>query len=195
MSDQTGKMLVVESDDPLRAILVAVLGDTAYKVLTDNREGMKTVIAFEPDLVILGADPSQLEEPLQVDMPKRVRDNSRRRLVDSNSEDFTLITRCYALKMKIAVRFVDQGESNPHLFPARDLVHPTYTFQFPLQFLVKRVPNYDPGANPTALRPAHPLLRLYCRVPVWRERCFPGQSGAELVVRSDARRAPRCPCG
>ena len=89
MSDQTGKMLVVESDDPLRAILVAVLGDTAYKVLTDNREGMKTVIAFEPDLVILGADPSQLEEPLQVDMPKRVRDNSRRRLVDSNSEDFT----------------------------------------------------------------------------------------------------------
>ncbi len=56
MNDQTGKLLVVESDDTLRATLVAVLGDAGYKVSTDYREGMKAVLTFEPDLVILGAD-------------------------------------------------------------------------------------------------------------------------------------------
>jgi DNA-binding response OmpR family regulator/S1-C subfamily serine protease len=61
MNDQTGKLLVVESDDALRAILVAVLGDVGYVVSTDYREGMKAVLTFEPDLVILGADPSQLD--------------------------------------------------------------------------------------------------------------------------------------
>jgi len=61
MSGQTGKLLVVESDDALRAILVAVLGDAGYEVATDYREGMKAVLTFEPDLVILGADPPQLD--------------------------------------------------------------------------------------------------------------------------------------
>ena len=61
MNDQTGKLLVVESDDALRATLVAVLGDAGYKVSTDYREGMKAVLTFEPDLVILGADPPQLD--------------------------------------------------------------------------------------------------------------------------------------
>ncbi len=61
MSDQTGKLLVVESDDALRATLVTVLGDAGYKVSSDYRGGMKAVLAFEPDLVIFGADPPQLD--------------------------------------------------------------------------------------------------------------------------------------
>ena len=35
MNDQTAKLLVVESDDALRATLVAVLGDAGYEVSTD----------------------------------------------------------------------------------------------------------------------------------------------------------------
>jgi len=61
MNDQTGKLLVVESDDALRTTLITILGDTGYKVSTDYRGGMKAVLAFEPDLVILGADPPQLD--------------------------------------------------------------------------------------------------------------------------------------
>ena len=61
MNDQTGKLLVVESDDALRATLITMLGDAGYKVSTDYRGGMKAVLAFEPDLVILGADPPQLD--------------------------------------------------------------------------------------------------------------------------------------
>ena len=61
MNDQTGKLLVVEADDALRATLTTVLGDAGYEVSTDYRRGMNSVIAFEPDLVILGADPPQLD--------------------------------------------------------------------------------------------------------------------------------------
>ncbi len=61
MNDQTRKLLVVESDDALRATLITVLGDAGYKVSTDYRGGMKAVLDFEPDLVILGADPPQLD--------------------------------------------------------------------------------------------------------------------------------------
>ena len=61
MNDQTAKLLVVESDDALRATLITVLGDAGYKVSTDYSGGMKAVLAFEPDLVILGADPPQLD--------------------------------------------------------------------------------------------------------------------------------------
>ena len=51
----------MESDDALRATLITVLGDAGYKVSTDYREGMKAVLTFEPDLVILGADLPQLD--------------------------------------------------------------------------------------------------------------------------------------
>jgi len=61
MNDQAGKLLVVESDDAVGATLITVLGDAGYKVSTDYRGGMKAVLAFEPDLVILGADPPQLD--------------------------------------------------------------------------------------------------------------------------------------
>jgi DNA-binding response OmpR family regulator/S1-C subfamily serine protease len=61
MNDQTGKLLVVESDETLRAILIAALEDAGYKVSADYHGGMKAVLAFQPDLVILGADPPQLD--------------------------------------------------------------------------------------------------------------------------------------
>jgi DNA-binding response OmpR family regulator/S1-C subfamily serine protease len=61
MRDKAGKLLVVESDDALRAQLIAIFGDAGYEVSTEYREGMNTVLAFEPDVVVLGADPPQLD--------------------------------------------------------------------------------------------------------------------------------------
>ena len=61
MNDKAGKFLVVESDDSLREHIVAVLSDAGYEVSTDYREGMKAVLAFNPDAVVLGADPPQLD--------------------------------------------------------------------------------------------------------------------------------------
>src|SRR2546427_4284074 len=61
MSDKTAKLLVVESDDALREQIVAVLRGAGYEVSTDYREGMKAVFAFDPDAVVLGADPPQLD--------------------------------------------------------------------------------------------------------------------------------------
>src|SRR5690348_15692258 len=61
MNDKAGKVLVVESDDSLREHVIAVLGDAGYEVSTDYRGGMKAVLAFNPDAVILGANPPQLD--------------------------------------------------------------------------------------------------------------------------------------
>jgi DNA-binding response OmpR family regulator/S1-C subfamily serine protease len=61
MRDKAGKLLVVESDDGLRRQIVAVLSDAGYEVSTDYREGIKAVLAFDPDAVILGADHPQLD--------------------------------------------------------------------------------------------------------------------------------------
>src|SRR5258707_2463921 len=61
MEPKTEKLLVVESDDVLRTRIAAVLSDAGYQVSTDYEEGMKSVLAFDPDAVILGADPPQLD--------------------------------------------------------------------------------------------------------------------------------------
>ena len=61
MNDQAGKVLVVEADDTLKSTLAALLTDAGYKVSTDIRGGMQSVVAFNPDLVLLGADPPQLD--------------------------------------------------------------------------------------------------------------------------------------
>jgi DNA-binding response OmpR family regulator/S1-C subfamily serine protease len=61
MNSRAGKLLVVESDDALREQIVAVLSDAGYEVSTNHREGMKGVLAFDPDAVVLGADPPQLD--------------------------------------------------------------------------------------------------------------------------------------
>ena len=56
----TEKLLIVESDDALKRNILAVLIEAGYEVSTDCREGMKSVLALNPDVVILGADPPQL---------------------------------------------------------------------------------------------------------------------------------------
>jgi DNA-binding response OmpR family regulator/S1-C subfamily serine protease len=61
MNDKPGKVLVVESDEGLREHIATVLRDAGYEVSTDCQGGMKTVVAFNPDTVVLGADPPQLD--------------------------------------------------------------------------------------------------------------------------------------
>jgi DNA-binding response OmpR family regulator len=61
MSDKTGKLLVVEPDNSLREQIVSVLSDAGFEVSTDYRGGMKAVLAFDPDVVVLAADPPQLD--------------------------------------------------------------------------------------------------------------------------------------
>lgn len=61
MSSKAGKLLVVESDDALSGQISAVLREAGYEVSTDYRHGMRSVLAFEPDIVVLGADPPQLD--------------------------------------------------------------------------------------------------------------------------------------
>src|SRR5260221_11710316 len=61
MESKTEKLLVVESDDALRGRIVAALRDAGYEVSTDYRVGMKSILAFGPDAVILGANPPQLD--------------------------------------------------------------------------------------------------------------------------------------
>jgi serine protease Do len=61
MNDKAGKVLVAESDDRLRERIVATLSGAGYEVSTDCGGGMKAVLAFNPDTVVLGADPPQLD--------------------------------------------------------------------------------------------------------------------------------------
>jgi len=61
MKQDAEKVLVVESDESLRQQIVAALSDAGYEVSTDSQGGMKAVVAFGPDTVILGADPPQLD--------------------------------------------------------------------------------------------------------------------------------------
>jgi DNA-binding response OmpR family regulator len=61
MDNKAGKLLVVELDDNLREHIVAVLSNAGFEVSTDCRGGMKAVLGFDPDVVVLGADPPQLD--------------------------------------------------------------------------------------------------------------------------------------
>jgi DNA-binding response OmpR family regulator/S1-C subfamily serine protease len=61
MKSKAERVLVVESDDTLRGPIVAVLSDAGYEVSIDNGEGMKAILAFDPDVIVLGADPPQLD--------------------------------------------------------------------------------------------------------------------------------------
>jgi DNA-binding response OmpR family regulator/S1-C subfamily serine protease len=61
MAAGTEKLLVVESDNALRESIASLLTAAGYEVSTDAREGMKSVLAFKPDAVILGANPPQLD--------------------------------------------------------------------------------------------------------------------------------------
>jgi serine protease Do len=61
MKSTVEKLLVVESDEALRKQLVEVLSNAGYEVSTDCREGMKAVLAFDPDAVVMGANPPRLD--------------------------------------------------------------------------------------------------------------------------------------
>jgi DNA-binding response OmpR family regulator/S1-C subfamily serine protease len=61
MNSRVGKLLVVESDNSLRDSVVTALSDAGFEVSTDYRDGMKAVLAFDPDIVVLGANPPQLD--------------------------------------------------------------------------------------------------------------------------------------
>src|ERR1700675_4806291 len=61
MNKKAGKLLVVESNEAFREQIAAVLSDAGYEVSSDYREGMKAVLAFDPGIVVLGADPPQLD--------------------------------------------------------------------------------------------------------------------------------------
>jgi DNA-binding response OmpR family regulator len=51
----------VECDEGLRERILTLLRDAEYEVSGHCREGMKTVLSFGPDAVILGADPPDLD--------------------------------------------------------------------------------------------------------------------------------------
>jgi len=55
------KVLVVEPDIAIRASIATVLSEAGYEVSTDYQEGMKSVLTLNPDAVILGANPPQLD--------------------------------------------------------------------------------------------------------------------------------------
>jgi DNA-binding response OmpR family regulator len=61
MGSTPEKLLVVESTDSVREQLVSVLTEAGYEVSTEHRQGMSAVVAFDPGVVILGADPLQLD--------------------------------------------------------------------------------------------------------------------------------------
>ena len=61
MKSKTEKVLVVESHDALREPIVALLTAAGYEVSIDYGGGMKAVLAFDSDAIILGADPPQLD--------------------------------------------------------------------------------------------------------------------------------------
>ena len=55
------KLLVVESDDALTRSIVTALSDAGYEISTRYRGGMKSVVDFNPEVVILGANPPELD--------------------------------------------------------------------------------------------------------------------------------------
>jgi DNA-binding response OmpR family regulator len=61
MNHKAEKVLVVEPDNGLREHIVTALSEAGYKVSTDYLEGMNSVLSFDPDVVILGANPPQLD--------------------------------------------------------------------------------------------------------------------------------------
>jgi DNA-binding response OmpR family regulator/S1-C subfamily serine protease len=61
MRSKAERLLVVESDDRLRDQIVVVLSDAGYEVSTDYEQGIKAVLAFDPDAVVMGADPPRLD--------------------------------------------------------------------------------------------------------------------------------------
>ena len=61
MNSPSERLLVVETDGVLREGVASVLRNAGYEVATDFQHGMKVVLDFKPDIVILGADLPKLD--------------------------------------------------------------------------------------------------------------------------------------
>ena len=61
MNNQRERLLVVGSDEGLNATLASLLIASGYEISIADGRGMKAVLAVRPDLVILAADPRQLD--------------------------------------------------------------------------------------------------------------------------------------
>ena len=83
------KVLIVESEEALRDVVVSTLRDAGYQVSTDWRQGMKSVLDFGPDAVLLGADPPQLDCCDLLSEIKGIRAHSEYTRVDFGSWRFS----------------------------------------------------------------------------------------------------------
>ena len=61
MSSPSERLLVVESDGVLREGIASLLRNAGYEVSTDFQHGMKEVLEFRPDIVVLSADLPKLD--------------------------------------------------------------------------------------------------------------------------------------
>jgi DNA-binding response OmpR family regulator len=61
MDRSSERVLVVDADNEMGGSIATVLSEAGYEVSTDYREGMKSLLTFGPDAVILGANPPQLD--------------------------------------------------------------------------------------------------------------------------------------
>jgi len=61
MEGKALKVLVIEPDDALRERIVTILSDAGYEASTDYGAGLKAILAFHPDAVVMGANPPQLD--------------------------------------------------------------------------------------------------------------------------------------
>jgi hypothetical protein len=67
------KVLIVESDNTIQTSIVTVLTDAGYEVSTDHQEGMKSVLTFNPDAVILVNESSLMIKPEDVNKSQTMR--------------------------------------------------------------------------------------------------------------------------
>src|SRR5437879_5315325 len=61
MNFNGNKLMVVEDDPALRRTVSRILSEAGYDVCVDQSEGLRSVVAFEPDVVILGANPPKVD--------------------------------------------------------------------------------------------------------------------------------------
>lgn len=61
MENRPAKALVVETDSNLREHIAKTLTDAGYEVSAEFFVNLKRVLAYEPDVIVLGANPPQLD--------------------------------------------------------------------------------------------------------------------------------------
>lgn len=61
MNATVEKLLLIESDKALREHIAEVLSNAGYEVSTGLQGGMKSILAVNPEIVLLGANPPQLD--------------------------------------------------------------------------------------------------------------------------------------